>query len=174
MRQFGFKDTATQFFARASNVIDGSDDGIHQLVHVERAAVGEIALRQGPDPFVGVEFGGIGGKVFDVQARTSPEELAERRAGVGGGVVQQNDDGTAEVPQQFLEKEADFFLSDVVEEKQVVEAQALSPGADRNSRDDRDFIPASLAMTLQRSGALGRPSSNYQGSQEEARFIGKN
>ncbi len=43
--------------------------------------------------------------MFDVQARVAAEELGERRAGVRGGVVQQNDDRTAEVAQQFLEKE---------------------------------------------------------------------
>jgi hypothetical protein len=93
---------------------------------------------------------------------------------MGGGVVQQNDDRTAEVAQQFPEKEADFFLPDVVEEEQIVEAQVLSLGADRDPGDDGDFIPASLAMALKGSRTLGGPSSNHQGSQEEARFIGKN
>jgi len=174
MRQVGFQDTATQSFRRAPNLIDGSDDGLHQLVHVERTTIGEVPFRQGPNALIGVEIGSIGGKVFDMQARVTAEELGERRAGVGGGVVQQNDDRTAEVAQQFLEKEDDFFLPDVVEEKQIVEAQALSLGADRDPRDDGDFIPASLAMALEGRRPLGGPSSNHQGSQEEARFIGKN
>jgi len=45
---------------------------------------------------------------------------------------------------------------------------------DRDSRDDRDFVPAPLAMTLNGGRALGRPSSDHQGSQEETGFIGKN
>ena len=97
MRQVGFKDAAAQFWGRAANLIDGSDDGRHQLVHVEWAAVGEVAFRPGPNPFVGIEFGRIGGKVLDVQARVSAKELGERGAVVGGGVIEQNDDGTAEV-----------------------------------------------------------------------------
>ena len=174
MRQIGFEDTAAQSFGRASDLIDGSDDGPHQLVHIERTTVGEVAFGQRPNALIGVEVGSIGGKVFDMQARVAVEELGERRAGVRGGVVQQNDDRTAEVAQQFLEKEDNFFLPDVVEEKQIVEAQALSLGADGDSRDDGDFIPASLAMALQGRRPLGSPSSNHQGSQEEARFIGKN
>ncbi len=104
----------------------------------------------------------------------SPQELGERGAGVGGGVVQQNDDWTAEVAEQLAEKSTHFFLSDVVEEEQIVQAQMLSLGADRDSRDDGDFVPAPLPVALHRGAGLGGPSSNHQGSQEEARFIGKN
>ena len=92
---------------------------------------------------------------------------------VGGGIVQQDDDGTSEVSQELAEKPAHFFLADVVEVKQIVEAQALSLGTHRDSGDDRDFVSASLTMTQQGGAALGRPSLGHQGSQQEARFIGK-
>jgi len=150
MRQIGFKDAAAQFLRRAANLIDGSDDGRHQLVHVERAAVGEVALRPGPNPFVGVELGRVGGEVRDVQARVSPQELGERRAGVCSGIVQQHDDRTTEVAEQFAEKSTHFLLSDVGEEEQIVEAQVLSLGADRDPRDDGDFVAAPLPMALHR------------------------
>jgi hypothetical protein len=163
MRQVGFKDAAAQFLGRASNLIDGSDDRVHQLVQVERAAVGQFSFGQRPDSFVRVELGRVGGKVLDVQARVSPEELGERRAGVCGGVVQQNDHRTAEVAEQFAEKSAHFFLPDVVEEEQIVEAQVLSLGADRDSRDDGDFVSAPLPVALKRSAALRCPSSHHQG-----------
>ena len=112
--------------------------------------------------------------MLDVQARVAAEEPAERCAVVRGGVVQQNDDWTPEVAEQLAEKQAHFFLSDVVEEKQIVEAQVPPSGADRDSGDDRDFVSAPLTMILKGSRALGRPSSDHQGSQQEARFIGKN
>jgi hypothetical protein len=117
MGQIGFKDAAPQSFRRASNLINGSDDRLHQLVHVERATVGEVAFRQRPHAFVRVEVGGIGGKVLDVQARMSPEELGQRRAVVGGRVVEEDDDRTAEVAEQLAQKATHFFLSDVIEEK---------------------------------------------------------
>ena len=153
--------------------VDRTDDGVHQLVHVERAAVGEFSFRQRPNAFVGIELGSVSGKVLDVQARMPAQELGQRWAVVGGGIVQQNDDGTAEVPQQFAEKSAHFFLADVVEEEQIVEAQVPSLGTDRNSGDDGDFVAASLAMTLKGSAALGSPGSGHQGSQQKARFIGE-
>jgi hypothetical protein len=174
MGQLGLKDAAPQSFRRASNLINGSDDRLHQLAHVERATVGEVAFGQRPNALIGVEVGSVGGKVFEVQAPVAEEELGERWTGVGGGVIQQDDDRTAKVAQQFLEKATDFFLPDVVEEEQIVEAQVLSLGADRDPGDDGDLIPAPLAMAQQGSGTLRGPSSNHQGSQEEARFIGKN
>ena len=164
MRQIGFKDAAAQFCGRVANGVDRTDDAVHQLVHVERAAVGEVAFGQRPDSFVGVEVGSVGGKVLDVQARVSAEEPGERGAGVGGGVVEQNDAGTAEVAEQFAEKSTHFFLSDIVEEEQIVEAQVLSLGTDRDSRDDGDFVAAPLAMTLQGRAPLGSPRSDHQGS----------
>ena len=167
------EDTATQFFGRASNAVDRTDDGVHQLVHVERTAVGEFAFSQRPNPFVRVEVGSVSRKVLDVQARMSAEEFPQRRAVVRGGVVEQNDEGTPKVAQQLPEKPTHFLLSDVVEVKEIVEAQVLSLRADRDSRDDGNLVPLSLTMMLKRGAALGRPSSDHQGSQQEARFIGE-
>jgi hypothetical protein len=174
MRQIGLKDAAAQFFGRASNGVDRADDTVHQLVDVEGAAVGEVPLGQRPNPFVRVEIGSVGGKVLDVQARVSAEKPGQRWAVVGGGVVEQNDDRAAKVAEELAEKSTDFFLSDIVEKEQIVEAQVLSLGADRDSRDDGDFVAAPLAMPLQGGRALGSPRSDYQGSQQEARFVGKN
>ncbi len=174
MRQIGFKDASAQFFGGVSNGVDRTDDAVHQLVHVERAAVGEVPSGKRPNSFVGVEVGSVGGKVLDVQARVSAEESGERWAVVGGGVVEQNDHGAAEVAEQFAEKSTHFFLPDIVEEEQIVEAQVLSLRADRGARDDGDFVAASLAMTFEGRASLGSPGSGHQGSQQEARFIGKN
>ncbi len=142
-------------------------------IYVERAAVGEVAFCQRPNAFIGIELWSVRGKVLDVQARVPAQELCQRSAVVRGGIVQQDDDGTAEVAQQLAEKPAHFFLPDVVEVKQIVEAQVLSLRTDRDSRDDGDFVPASLAMTLEGGAALGCPSPGHQGSQQKARFIGK-
>ena len=117
MGQIGFQDAAAQFLGRVSNGVDRTDDAVHQLVHVERAAVGEVSFGQRPDSLVGVEVGSISGKVLDVQARVSAEEPGKRWAVVGGGVVEQNDDRSTQVAEQFAEKSTHFFLSDIVEEE---------------------------------------------------------
>ena len=174
MGQIGFQDAAAQFFGRASNRVDRADDAVHQGVKVERAAVGQFSFGPRPDSFVRVEVGSVGRKVLDLQAGVSAQEPGQRRAVVGGGVVEQNDEGAAEVAQQFAQKSTHFFLSAVVEEEQIVEAQVLSLRTDRDSRDDGDFVAAPLAMSLNGGRALGRSSWDHQGSQEEAGFIGKN
>jgi hypothetical protein len=63
----------------------------------------------------------------------SAQELGQRGAVVSRRVVEQNDDGTAEVAEQLAEKSTHFFLSDIVEEEQIVEAQVLSLGTDRDA-----------------------------------------
>jgi hypothetical protein len=148
--------------------MDRTDYVVHQLVNVERTAIGELSFGQGPNGFVGIELRSVSRKVLDVQARVSTEELLQRFAVVRGGVVQQNDDGTPEVPQELPEKSTHFLLPDVIKPKQIVEAQALSLGTHRDSGDDRDFIPASQTMTLQGGAALGCPSLGHQGSQQKA------
>ena len=167
------ENAAPQFLWRGSKPVDRTDDIAHQLVHVERAAVGEFAFRQRPHAFIGIEFGRVSRKVLDVQAWVPTQELCQRSTVVCGGIVQQNDDGASEVSQQLPKKPAHFFLADVVEVKQIVQAQVLSLRADRNSGDDRDFVPAPLPMTLKGSAALGCPSPGHQGSQHKARFIGE-
>jgi hypothetical protein len=171
MRQIGLQDAAPQFVWRATNPVDGADDIVHQLVHIERAAVGEFSFGQRPNAFIGIKLRSVGGKVLNPQARVPTEQPRQRFALVRGGIVQQGDDGTPEVPQQLAEKPAHLFLPDVVIVKQIVEAQPLSLGADRDPGDHGDFVPASLAMTLQRGAALGRPSPGHQWSQQEARFV---
>ena len=44
MREVGLEDTAAELVGRRSNPVDGTDDSLHQLVNVERAAVGQFAL----------------------------------------------------------------------------------------------------------------------------------
>ena len=91
------QDAATQFFSRGSHPVDRTDDVFHQVVNVQRAAVGEFSFGQGPNPFVGVELRSVGRKVLDVQARVSTQELPQRFTVVRRGIVQQGDDGTPQV-----------------------------------------------------------------------------
>jgi hypothetical protein len=168
------EDAATQFLRGGSNCIDRTDDGVHQMVDVERTAVGEFSFGERPNTLIGIELRRVSRKVLDVQAPVPTEEIREWCPVVRRGVVQQNDDRTPEVAQQLAEEATHFFLPDVVEVKQRVEAEVLPLGADRDSGDDGDFVPASLPMTLQGGAASRCPSLDHQGSQQKARFIGKN
>ena len=116
------EDAAAQFVWRVPNSVDGADDIVHQLVYIERATVGEFSFGQGPNTFVRIKLRSVSWKVLDAQARVATEQPRQRFALVRGGIIQQGDDETPEVPQQLAEKQAHFFLPDIVEVKQIVEA----------------------------------------------------
>ena len=111
--------------------------------------------------------------MLDLQAGMSSKDFPEWLPFMGGGVIQNDDQGATQLPQQLTEKGTDFFLTDVVIEEQVVQTETMAPGAQRNSGDDRNFVAAALTMMLEGSDAPRRPSLHHQGSQQEARFIGK-
>jgi hypothetical protein len=144
------EDTAPKSFGRGSNGVDRAHDVIHQLVDVERTAVGKFSFGERPNAFIGIEVRGVSRKVLDVETRLLAEELVKRSTVVGGGVIQQDDDGTSEVPQQLAQKKAHFLLPDVVEVQEIVETQVLPLRTDRNSGNHGDFVSATLAMTLNR------------------------
>jgi hypothetical protein len=92
-------------------------DVFHQLIDILGAAIREFALGQRPNSFIGVEFRGIGGKVFDGETRVLTKEFLEWFPLMGAGVIQQNNDRPAHVPQQLTQKHTDLFLCDVVKEE---------------------------------------------------------
>ena len=97
------------------------------------AAIGQFPFGERPDAFIGIEFRGVGGKMLEVETRVSPQKVVERFPVVSGGIIQQNQHGTAQMPQQFTEKPTDLLLPDVVKVEQIVETQLVPLGAQRNS-----------------------------------------
>ena len=71
------------------------DDILHELIDVIGPTVGQLSLGQRPDSFIGVEFRGIGGKVFDGETWMLTQELPEGFSLVGGGIIQQHNDRAA-------------------------------------------------------------------------------
>jgi energy-coupling factor transporter ATP-binding protein EcfA2 len=87
-------------------------------------------------------------------------------------IIQQGDDVPAKMTQQMSEEFADLKSADIVRIKAVIQAQALNPGADRNSRNGRDFVPAS-EMTEKGRLSARRPGLQHVRNQEEPRFVEK-
>src|SRR6516162_4932708 len=85
----------------------------------------------------------------------SSQKLSQRLPLVGGRIVQQDDDPTAQMAQQLPKKQANFLLPDIVEVKLIVQAQVLSAGTYGDSGNDRDLVAASLAMIVNRSTTCG-------------------
>jgi len=111
--------------------------------------------------------------VLDMQAAMLSQQLLERCSLVGGRIVQNHDHLVPQVAQQLAQKQANFFLPDVVEIELIVQPQALAAGAYGDSRNDRDLL-ASLAMIVNWGTALRGPGLGHIRNQKEARFIGKN
>jgi hypothetical protein len=103
----------------------------------------------------------------------SSQKLSQGPPLVGGRIIQQDDERTAEMAQQLQEKQANFLLPDIVEVKLIVQAQVLSAGTYGDSGNDRDFVAASLAMIVNRSTTLRGPRPDDVRDQEKARLVGE-
>lgn len=102
--------------------------------------------------------------MLDFETRVSSEEFPEWFPLMGGGIIEENDDWAAELPQQLPQKQTDLFLCDVVKEEQVMQTQMVPLGAQGDSGNHRNFIAAPLAMMMNGSLPLGRPGLDHQGS----------
>jgi len=71
--------------------------------------------------------------MLDGEPGVLTQKLPEWFSLMGGGIIQQDNDGATQMPQQLAQKHTDFLLPDVVKEEEIVEAQLVSPGAQRNS-----------------------------------------
>lgn len=111
--------------------------------------------------------------MLDVQPAVLPEKFCQRCSVVGGGIVQENDQRAAQMAQQAAQEQANLLLPDIVEVELVVQTQALSSGAHRDARNDRDFVSPSLAMIVNRRAPLRGPGPGHIRNQEEARFVGE-
>src|SRR5207244_7621785 len=78
-------------------------------------------------------------------------------------IFQQNDDRATQMPQQLTQEHTNFLLADVLKKQEIVEAQAAPLGTDRNSRDDREFVPPSLPMPMDGGFPLRTPGPNHRG-----------
>ena len=101
--------------------------------------------------------------MLDFETGVSSTKVLERFPLMGGGVIQQNDDRATQIPQQLTQEHTNFLLSDVLKKQEIVEAQVAPLGTDRNSRDDREFVPPSLAMPMDGGFPLRSPTPNHRG-----------
>jgi len=111
------EDAAAQFRWRTPDTVDRTDDDFHQFIHILGAAIGEFPLCQRPNSFVRIKFWSVGGEMLDLETPVLSEKFLEWLSLMGGGVVHENDDRAAQVPQQLTQKDTDFFLCDVVIEE---------------------------------------------------------
>jgi hypothetical protein len=98
------------------------------------------------------------------------EQLIQRRAFMGGGIVQKHDHWAVQVSKQMAEEDAHFLLPDIVEPKLVIETEMLPLRTNRDPRDDGDSL-APIAMAQERSLAPWGPRLDHVRNQQESGFV---
>ncbi len=164
------EDTTAESLRRPSGAFNGTDEVLHEIVQVLRAAVGQVVFGQGPNALVWIQLRGVRGETLQAQTRMLAEQLIQGLTFMSGRVVQQHHHRAAQVAKQMAEEDAHLLLPDVVEPKLVIEAEMLSLGTDGNSRDDGDSL-AAIAMAQDRSLASRGPGLDHVGDQQEPGFI---
>ena len=97
-----------------------------QVVDVARPPVRELALGQGPDTLVRIEFRSVGGEVLQVEPRVATAENSDRFTAVDPAMVQERDDVTSKVVEELAEEVAHVGMSDVLGVEIVVQAEAVA------------------------------------------------
>jgi len=154
-----------------------SCDGDHGLAHfpaqlgqVVGSAVGEAGLGLRPDPFIGVEFGGVGREAFQAQPGVFPAQVPYRLPPMATDVVPHHDDRAPEVAKEVSKEPADLRLLDVLGMDLEVEAEAMAARTHGDSRDDREPI-VSGPVTQDRSPSARSPGASDAGDQEEPALV---
>jgi hypothetical protein len=133
-------------------------------------AVGQSAVRLRPDVFVGVEFGGVGGKGMEVQPTLASKGAADQQTTMSERPVPQQHDVTAEMPQQFPDEGDHLFAADLGPVALEMHADPRSPGRERKAGDDRQLV---VAVTVpQNWGAADwSPRLPHEGDKQEAALV---
>ncbi len=139
-------------------------------MQVVGSTVSEFPFGERPNTLVGIQLGGVGWKVLDVQTRMPPLEFVQQTSLVGLGIVQQDDDRSSEMTQEMPKERADPPAVDIVQAELIVQPQSLPPRANGNRRDDRDAI-VTIAMTVDRGMTPRCPGAKQIRNQEEPRFV---
>jgi hypothetical protein len=126
-----------------------------------------------PDLFVGIQLGRIGGKAFDVKSWMAFEQTIQSGTAMNTATIPKQNDMTAQVAQQELEKGGHLEMPDVGEVEVAVEAEALAARTHRHSGDRRDLV-VFLPVIEERRPSSRRPGPAHRWDQHEAALVEKN
>jgi len=169
-REATVRDAATETALGLAAGLEFRDDGQREIESIVRAAVGQSGLGEVPHLLVGVEFGRVGGEVLEREPWHTTAQRVNRWEAMQEQAIPEHDHRAAKVAQQVGEKLADVGLADVVMVPLVVEAEALTAGADRETGNDRDAI-AAMPVAQQRRVAARRPGAQHGGREHETGFV---
>ena len=103
-------ETGSETGGRAAQVGQFREHLFGEFVEVVGPAVGQRAFGLVPDPFVGVEFGGVAGEVFDMKTRMPTQEATHLIPFVNLAVIPEQNDLAAQMSEKMAQKGADLYL----------------------------------------------------------------
>ncbi len=83
-------DAAAQEALRGGQTADFVGQHVHQLLLGVRSPVGQGTLEVVPDAFIGVQFGSICGKGYQMEPARSQEQILDRIGAMDLTIVEQN------------------------------------------------------------------------------------
>lgn len=169
----GLLDAGAEQALRRGQLAEAIGKQGQQVVLIVRPRVGQETLELSPDAFVGIELRRVGRKGFQMQSRETGAQLGERSRSMDLGVVQEDDDMAAQVPEEIAKEETDLLAVDVHRVQVTIEAETLSPRTHRDGRDRRNAVVA-VDVSVDRRLAARAPGFLHGRDQQEARFVGKN
>lgn len=143
---------------------------VHQLSLCVRPAVGEMLLEVIPDTFVGIQFGGIGWKAYEVEAAGAKQQFLDWIAAMYLAIVPQDDYVAPDLMQNVPQEQRRFFAMDVILEQLAVQSAVEPPRTDGDAGDGGDAV-VTVAMANDRRLADGAPCLVDSRNQEEAGFV---
>lgn len=168
--EIGLLDARAEEGLRCGQLADFVREDVHQVRLRVGPAVGQGALEVIPDPFIGVQFRGVGREGLQVQAGRATEEFLYGVAMMNPAIVQQDHEGARDLAQQLPEEGRDFTTLDIVRVEVTVQRAMATLRADGDPRDGGDAV-VRIPVPHDRRLAHRTPGPPDRGDQEEARFV---
>jgi hypothetical protein len=106
-------DTPAKLGRRVLQVLECFREYDREIVEVLWPTVGQDRFRLAPNTLVGIQFGGVSWKVYEMKSRNTATEFLDFFATVGFAVVQDDEDVASQMLQEVAKKLADFWALNV-------------------------------------------------------------
>jgi len=144
-----------------------------EFLFVLGGPVGKSIINPVPYVLRRIEFGGIGRKVFRMDAGVTMEKLLHQLTAMNRSPIPQQDYGASQMAEQRLEEPDHLFSSQSPTMELSIKRQVLPLGRDDHRVKGVDaalFVPHGTVRSL----SLGRPGAFEVGDEQKATFIQEN
>jgi hypothetical protein len=153
--------------------LTGTASGVGQSAQGGRRTVSQgVLLKITPGVFDGIEFGGVGGKIFQVEAELAIQEGFDFTGQMGTRAVPDDQEIASQLAEQLGEKAEGSIGVDVVVGMQAkVEVEGMATGRHHQRADTRHLLIGAAPLIEHGGVAAGSPGATHQRSHQKASFI---